>query len=201
MALLQAVAATGSSNSNSNSNNTENKEDGTPTTTAGMPMLRVVLGSSSPLKKAAVQAAFAAVAQRSHGAFGIYYENSGSIACVKAPSGIDEQPVGRALTRTGALNRAAFTERADRKLDHKAAVKTCWIGLENGIFELMPGKRGWADAACIVARCSDGTRIEVWSDALTIDTDVANAAIRLRELKTIGDFYKHRGASKYGKQY
>lgn len=75
--------------------------------------MKIVLASTSKVKEEACKKAFAAIA-------GV------EIICVKAPSGVNEQPVDDETLR-GAFNRIAFARNAVPDAD-------LYVSIENGIF-------------------------------------------------------------------
>lgn len=111
--------------------------------------LRITLGSTSAIKREAVEAAFPGCLVQQH----------------NVPSGVPEQPVGRAQTEQGARNRCSGAL--------KAAVGPVdlAIGIENGMWREASGE-GFVDgAAVVVHRIGSDEPILGWSDVLPIPAD------------------------------
>eukprot|EP01063_Lacrimia_lanifica_P006350 TRINITY_DN13844_c0_g1_i1.p1 TRINITY_DN13844_c0_g1~~TRINITY_DN13844_c0_g1_i1.p1 ORF type:complete len:176 (+),score=36.57 TRINITY_DN13844_c0_g1_i1:55-582(+) len=126
---------------------------------------KVCVGTGSKIKIAAAQAVL---------------PDAEVVAFPAAESGVPPQPVGRAQTETGAVNRV------------KGAVAHCpdacaWVAFENGMWPQEPPREGYVgeDAACVVlvvrndltggraAPTAAGTTTHVvWSEALAIPKDL-----------------------------
>lgn len=80
--------------------------------------MRVVVGSTNPVKLQAVRRAFARV----------FAEVGHEVEAVGADSGVSDQPRGEAETRRGALGRVASAARDRPGAD-------AWVGIEGGVVE------------------------------------------------------------------
>jgi inosine/xanthosine triphosphatase len=88
---------------------------------ASLPMdgLRIVVGSTNPVKQQAARDGFAAM----------YPHLTLDITGLEAPSGVSDQPFGDAETMQGALNRARYALQAMREVDYA-------VGIEGGVGDL-----------------------------------------------------------------
>ena len=142
----------------------------------------VWLGSSSVIKRQAVQRAFG--------------ERLCELRSFSAESGVPSQPIGRAQTRQGALNRAlhaiTLAKESGEKWDNaEDAVTVFAVGVENGIWrreqseeedrelwetDEAQDREGWVDVACVCAvplsftcgDCEGGSAVFLFSEELDV---------------------------------
>lgn len=81
-----------------------------------------------------------------------------------SPSGVPEQPVGKAQTLEGASNRCNGARQA--ALESGAEFDLC-VGIENGMWKSESGD-GMVDGAAIVVEDARDGRWVVWSDEVRI---------------------------------
>lgn len=127
----------------------------------------VVVGSGNPVKVDAVRDAFASV-------FPAVEHRLESLA---VPSGVSDQPRGRAETREGALHRADAA--AERRPD-----AAFWVGIEGGVFEESGEMYAFARVA---VRSSAGRTGESSSGAFRLPDPVAERVRRGTELGAADD--------------
>ena len=134
--------------------------------------MKLILGTKSALKVAALQTALAELGLEA------------TILSVSAASGVEEQPVGQEETLCGARHRA----QGAREQDPSAIA----IGIENGI-QLISHQ--WRDWAVIVFLLPSGAELVVHSDDVAMPTDlVEEARLRGFATTTVGSLI----AAKYG---
>jgi hypothetical protein len=114
--------------------------------------MRLLLGSSSLIKRSAVLEAFGDLVL------------SEDLLCYSSTSGVPEQPIGQEQTREGAFNRA-IDARKNCGADFDYV-----IGIENGIWET---SEGWVDGAsiCLLPRSWEG---ENFQDTISLTTSDSN---------------------------
>lgn len=127
----------------------------------------VVVGSGNPVKADAVRDAFHRV----------FPEVEHRVESLAVPSGVSDQPRGRAETREGALRRAEAA--AERRPD-----AAFWVGIEGGVFE----ESGMMYAfARVAVRSSAGRVGESSSGSFRLPGPVAERVRRGAELGAADD--------------
>ena len=106
-------------------------------TTAGRSERRIVVASENPVKRRAVEQAFAA----------LFPEARSDVVSVSVDSGVADQPVGDAETRRGAENRARNARRQLPEAEY-------WFGIEGGVADRPSGLTAFA---WVVALGADAT--------------------------------------------
>jgi non-canonical (house-cleaning) NTP pyrophosphatase len=113
---------------------------------------RIVVGSTSEIKLAAVRQAFEACRW------------DGDISGVNVPSAVPRQPVGYTMIHSGAWNRAMAVRNSD---------PSCYaVGIENGIIEQ---EGGWHDVSAvhiIIPGQSQPFGLPAYSAAVSVPFDV-----------------------------
>lgn len=127
----------------------------------------VVVGSGNPVKVAAVRDAFARV----------FPALEHRLEPLAVPSGVSDQPRGRAETREGALRRA--DDAARRRPD-----AAFWVGIEGGVFEESGEMYAFARVA---VRSSTGRIGESSTGAFRLPGPVAERVRRGAELGAADD--------------
>ncbi len=132
-------------------------------------MIRIVVGSESPLKIEAVKAAVAELGL------------AADIVAMKTGSGVPPQPYGRQETVQGALTRALMAQGA-----HPGAYA---VGIENG---LMPIGMQVCDVAYVVVLTPDAGLYAMPSEPVAVPDDLVVACLGADQMITAGELQAER---------
>lgn len=138
----------------------------------------VVVGSGNPVKVQAARSAFDRV----------FPDATHRVEGVPVPSGVPDQPRGRAETREGARNRAAAVAARRPEADF-------WVGIEGGVFD----EDGRMYAFARVALRSGGRTSESATGAFALPAPVAERVRAGRELGSADDEVFDTEGSKRGR--
>lgn len=121
----------------------------------------------------------------------LFPSRSFTVEGVKAPSGINEQPIG-SETEQGARSRLLKAQ--EIFTENHTDIETAYFSIESGLFEASPGE--WEDRAVVVIGLPDGRTFSSISVGVHFPTDAVEEARQLE-----GGFAQHTVGSVIAKHF